>query len=84
MLNGLGYRHVGWNVQGGECEMDRTPREVEDSVVNAALALGDNVAILLHTWAVSIPPGLPSIIRRLRAAGGKFVTLDDLDTAPWL
>ena len=81
VLNGLGYRHVGWNVHGGECQMDRTPREVGDTVVNGVLTVGETAAILMHTWAASVPAALPAIIRRLREAGGEFVTLDELDPA---
>jgi hypothetical protein len=68
-------------VHGGEHEIDRTPREVEDAVVDGVLAVGQNANIRLHTWPASVPAALPAIIRRLRVAGGEFVTLDDLDPA---
>jgi peptidoglycan/xylan/chitin deacetylase (PgdA/CDA1 family) len=78
VLANLGYRHIGWDVHGGECEVDRTPREVEDTVVNGVLAAGDNASILLHTWAAAVPAALPAIIRRLREAGAEFLAVDDL------
>jgi peptidoglycan/xylan/chitin deacetylase (PgdA/CDA1 family) len=81
VLADLGYRHVGWHVRAGEWEIDRTPREVEDAVVSGVLSVGENAIILLHAWPVSVPATLPAIIRRLREAGGEFVTLDDLDPA---
>jgi peptidoglycan-N-acetylglucosamine deacetylase len=81
VLANLGYRHVGWDVQAGECEVDRTPREIGDTVVNGVLAVGDNATILLHTWAASVPAALPAIIRRLWEAGAEFLTVDELDRA---
>lgn len=81
VLANLDYRHVGWHVQGGEWEVDRTPREVEDTVVNGAVATGGGAIVLLHAWPASVPAALPAIIRRLRDAGTEFVTLDDLDPA---
>lgn len=77
-LADLGYRHVGWNVEVGEWEVARTPREVEDAAVNGVLAAGDGAIVLLHTWPASVPAALPGIIHRLRDAGREFLTLDDL------
>lgn len=77
-LADLGYRHVGWDVEAGEWDAARTPREVEDAVVSGALAAGDGAIVLLHTWPASVPAALPGIIHRLRDAGREFVTLDDL------
>ena len=78
VLDELGYRHVGWDVELDEWDVARTPREVEDAAVNGALASGDGAIVLLHTWPASVPAALPGIIDRLRAAGADFVTLDDL------
>lgn len=81
VLAHLDYRHVGWNVEGGEWEVDRTPREVADAVVNGVGAVGTDAIVLLHTWPASVPAALPAIIRRLQEGGAKFVTLDDVDPA---
>jgi peptidoglycan/xylan/chitin deacetylase (PgdA/CDA1 family) len=78
VLTDLGYRHVGWHVQADEWGIARTPRGVEDAVVNGARAAGESAIILLHTWPAAVPAALPAIIHRLREAGGEFVTLDDL------
>ena len=77
-LDTLGYRHIGWHVQAEEWEIARTPRQVEQAVVDGALAAGDGAIVLLHTWPASVPAALPPIVHRLREAGGDFVTLDDL------
>lgn len=77
-LADLGYRHVGWDVEVGEWDVARTPREVEDAAVNGVIAAGDDAIVLLHTWPASVPAALPGLIHRLRDAGREFVTLDDL------
>jgi len=77
-LTDLGYRHIGWHVEADEWEIARTPQEIENAVVDGALAAGDGAIILLHTWPASVPPALPAIIRRLGDAGVQFATLDDL------
>lgn len=81
VLAHLDYRHVGWNVAGGEWEVDRTPREVADAVVNGAIAVRMDAIVLLHAWPASVPAALPVIIRRLQEADAKFVTLDEVDPA---
>lgn len=78
ILEALGYRHVGWDVELDEWDVARTPREIEEAAITGVLSRGQGTIILLHTWPASVPSALPGIIERLRAAGTDFVTLDEL------
>ncbi|HJP90202.1 MAG TPA: polysaccharide deacetylase family protein [Candidatus Limnocylindrales bacterium] len=73
-----GYRHVGWNVAGIDWESDRTARDVENTVVDASVAHGDGAVVLLHSWPDQSVGAVAGIVRRLRARGATFVTVDEL------
>ena len=83
-LGGLGYRHVGWNVECYEWEPDRTTEQVLRTAVDGSLAHGDGAIVLLHTWPRPVAPGLPAMLRELREAGCVFVGVDELDLPPGL
>ena len=78
-LPGLGYRHVGWDVEVYEWEPGRTAGEVADAAVDGAAAHGDGAIVLLHTWPDPVAPALAEIAGRLRATGARFVRVDELD-----
>ena len=73
-----GYRHVGWHVSARDWPPERTPAEVEASVVDGAIAHGDGCVVLLHTWPDRTEGAIEGVVRRLRAAGATFVRVDDL------
>ena len=73
-----GYRHAGWHVAGVDWEPERSARDVAATVVGGAIAHGDGAVVLLHTWPDQAVGALPAIVRRLRARGATFVTLDAL------
>ena len=73
-----GYRHVGWHVAGVDWPAERTGADVEESVVEGALAHGDGCVVLLHTWPDRTEAALPGIVRRLREANASFVRIDEL------
>jgi peptidoglycan/xylan/chitin deacetylase (PgdA/CDA1 family) len=77
-IRGAGYRHAGWHVAGVDWEPDRAARDVAATVVDGAAAHGDGAVVLLHTWPDQTVGALPATVRRLRARGATFVTLDDL------
>ena len=79
-IRAAGYRHVGWNVTGVDWEPERAARDVERTVVDGALDHGDCSVVLLHSWPDQSVGALPGIVRRLRARGATFVTVDRLPT----
>ena len=77
-IRAANYRHAGWHVAGVDWEPERTARDVATTVVDGALVHGDGAVVLLHSWPDQAVGALPAIVRRLRARGATFVTLDDL------
>lgn len=75
----LGYRNVGWDVDGYDWDVGDAG-ELEDRVVRETLARGDGAIVLLHGWPQRTAEALPAIVARLRDAGVQFVTVDALDT----
>jgi peptidoglycan-N-acetylglucosamine deacetylase len=73
-----GYRHVGWHVAGIDWPAERSGAEVEDAVVDGAIAHGDGAVVLLHTWPDRTEAALPGIIARLRERGAELVRVDQL------
>lgn len=75
-LAALGYApSVRWDVDGLDWDaMDAA--EVEERVVTGTLRHGDGAVVLLHSWPAPTLGALPGIIRRLRAAGATFVSID--------
>jgi peptidoglycan/xylan/chitin deacetylase (PgdA/CDA1 family) len=79
-LETLGYRNIDWNVGPDDWDPARTPRQVEDTVVEEALVHGDGAVVLLHTWPSNMIAALPGLVARLRDGGAQFVRLDQLAT----
>ena len=77
-VRAAGYRHAGWHVAALDWDPERTARDVEATVVEAAGTHGDGAVVLLHTWPDQAVGALPGIVPRLRARGATFVALDDL------
>ena len=77
-VRSAGYRHIGWHVSAVDWEPARSGRDVETTVVEGALARGDAVVVLQHTWPDQTVAALPAIVRRLRARGATFVRIDEL------
>jgi peptidoglycan-N-acetylglucosamine deacetylase len=80
-IGALGYRVVGWHVDGRDWA-SRRASAVADRVVEGVLEHGDGSVVLLHGWPVSTPGAVPRIHERLRAAGAEFVRLDQLEGVP--
>ena len=77
-LPGLGYRHVGWDVEVFEWDPGRSAREVVDAAIAGVTAHGDAAIVLLHTWPDPVAPALAELVERLRGAGSRFVRIDEL------
>jgi peptidoglycan/xylan/chitin deacetylase (PgdA/CDA1 family) len=77
----LGYRDVGWDVDGRDWA-GGTARTIEGRVVRGTLARGDGAVVLLHGWPSATPDAVAAIVRRLREAGASFVRVDELAAPP--
>ncbi len=82
LLNALGYRHVGWDVDSFDWVETRSTREVEDAVVEATTACGPQATVLMHTWPETTVRAVHHVIGRLRDQGAVFCTVADLPTGP--
>lgn len=78
VLERLGYRDTGWDVDGLDWRSVATGPAVAREAADAALAHGDGAVILLHPWTTSTGRALPTLIDSVRARGGTFVRLDAL------
>ncbi len=78
VLAELGYRTFGWDVDPFDWRPDRTTDEIVATVVAGCRERGDDVRVLLHSWPDATIGALPLIIEDLRAAGARFVTIDEL------
>jgi peptidoglycan/xylan/chitin deacetylase (PgdA/CDA1 family) len=74
----LGYRDIGWDVDGLDWRSVASGRAVARQAADAALAHGDGAVILLHPWTTATGRALPALIEDVRARGGEFVRLDAL------
>ena len=80
-LEQVGYRNVGWDVDGYDWDAGDAV-ELESRVVRETLARGDGSVVLLHGWPRRTPEALPAIVARLRDAGAQFVRVDALEAVP--
>jgi peptidoglycan-N-acetylglucosamine deacetylase len=72
------YVAVGWDVVAEDWEPSRSEDEVVLDVTTGVQATGDGAIVLLHTWPAKTATGLPALVRSLRDAGSRFVTVEDL------
>lgn len=77
-LKTCGYQNVHWDVAVDDWEDLRTADGVENDVVDGVLKKRDRSIVLLHTWPAPTVGALPAIVQRLRAAGARFVTIDEV------
>ena len=75
-LEELGYRHVGWNVDPFDWEVDRTPDELEQRVREGVREHGDGSIVLLHAWPRVTAERLPGLLEGLLADGAELVSVD--------
>ena len=77
-LEGLGYRHAGWDVDPQDWDVSRDAATVENAVVEGVLEGAEDAVVLLHSWPDATAAALPRILERLRDEGVTFADLDDL------
>jgi peptidoglycan-N-acetylglucosamine deacetylase len=78
VLDGIGYRYVGWDVDHKDWQPGRTAAELVDGVVESVVDHGDGAVVLLHVWPDATLEAMPMLISRLRGAGADPVGLDEL------
>ena len=81
-LTRLGYRNVGWDVDGRDWEESQSAEGVEEELVAGAHVGQGSTIALLHSWPDSAARALPGVISRLMEAGTQFVTLEACLTLP--
>ena len=74
----LGYREIGWDVEGVDWRPSRRGRGMARQMVAEAIARGDGAVLLLHPWTTATGLGLDPLIAGLRDAGAAFVGVDEL------
>ena len=78
VLARLGYREVGWDVEGVDWAVRASGRGVARGMLERTVAHGDGAILLPHPWTTPADLGLPSLIDGLRARGAEFVRIDAL------
>jgi peptidoglycan/xylan/chitin deacetylase (PgdA/CDA1 family) len=75
-LQRLGYREIGWDVEGFDWRPGRRGRGMARGMVAQAVTHGDGAVLLLHPWTTATWLGLDPLIAGLRDAGATFVRVD--------
>jgi peptidoglycan/xylan/chitin deacetylase (PgdA/CDA1 family) len=82
LLQSLGYRHVGWNVEAKDWLTRATASRIATLIVGGAKSHGDGAIVLLHTWPRPVAGAVTVAIRSLTAEGANLVGVDELDLPP--
>jgi peptidoglycan-N-acetylglucosamine deacetylase len=77
LLDELGYRHVGWNVDPRDWEEGRTRSELCERVLGGLEARESSI-VLMHGWPAVTAQAVPELLAALRSAGAVFITIDEL------
>ncbi|MFI6927749.1 polysaccharide deacetylase family protein [Nonomuraea spiralis] len=77
-LDRLGYQETSWHVDPFDWRGKATGPSVARLVIEQATAHGDGAVVLLHPWTKATGRALPLVIDGLRAAGARFVRMDEL------
>lgn len=79
ILARLGYCHIGQDVVLEDWEPERTGPALTADALRRTPAAGDPAVLLFHAWPPGTLDALPGIIDGLRAIGGRFVRIDELE-----
>ena len=74
----LGYRDIGWDVEGADWRPSRRGRGMAGQMAAQAIARGDGAVLLLHPWTTATGLGLDPLVAGLRDGGATFVGVDEL------
>ena len=75
-LTRLGYREVGWDVEGFDWRPGRRAGSMVRAMLAETIARGDGAILLLHPWTIAADRGLVPLVDGLRDAGATFVGVD--------
>ena len=78
ILQELGYRNVGWNVEVEDWEPRHSGADLASAVVAGVERIGQGAIVLLHTWPRSTGEGLAQMVRSLRDRGFELVDVAQL------
>jgi len=79
VLERLGYRDIGQDVVLEDWEPARTGPALTADALRGVPAAGDPAVVLFHAWPSGTLEALPGLIDGLRAMGGRFVRIDELE-----
>jgi peptidoglycan-N-acetylglucosamine deacetylase len=77
LLEELGYRHAGWDVDPRDWEEGRTQSELRERVLGGVEERESSI-VLMHGWPGVTAQSLPELLGALRAARAEFATVDEL------
>jgi peptidoglycan/xylan/chitin deacetylase (PgdA/CDA1 family) len=78
ILERMGYRHRGWDVDPRDWHPEATPDGVAAGVLDGVQVHGDGAVVLLHVWPAATVAALPAVIAGLRDRGSQLVGLDEV------
>ena len=76
-LEGMGYVHVGWDVDPRDWHEDSDAEAVARGVLEGSRVRDDSI-VLLHSWPDSTGAAVPRILAGLAEAGAELVTIETL------
>jgi peptidoglycan-N-acetylglucosamine deacetylase len=79
LLDAMGYRDVGWEVDPEDWADGRGVQDVVAAIVQGCAAQGDGARVLLHSWPDVTAAALQRVIAELCSARVDLVGLDELD-----
>ena len=79
ILERLGYRDIDQDVVLEDWEPARTGPALKADALRDVPAVGDPAVVLFHAWPTGTLEALPGLIDGLRARGGRFVRIDELE-----
>ncbi|HEY7969400.1 MAG TPA: polysaccharide deacetylase family protein [Candidatus Limnocylindrales bacterium] len=79
ILDELGYRDIGQDVNLEDWEPHRTGEAIAADALRLVPAAGDPAIVLFHAWPSGTLDALPILIDGLRDRGARFVRIDALE-----
>ena len=81
-LEAVGYRHVGWHVDGEDWQDDCTSEALASTVLDGIRSAGNGAVVLLHAWPAATPEAVRLVLEASSREGIAFVGIDELGVAP--
>lgn len=81
VLDEVGYRNIGWDVDANDWRPGRDADELVAAVIDGCMSFGDGAIVLMHSWPDVTVAALPQVIEGLRESGAELVRLDEVGRA---